>query len=71
MLHVFVSFRIKCLTLPPSLSIQLCLSKIIRLDGLLAQLGFSPNGPTSLHVDNTNAVHITAKHVYRERTKHF
>jgi hypothetical protein len=40
------------------------------LGGLLAELGFSPSGPTSLHVDNTSVIHISANPIFHERTKH-
>uniref|UniRef100_A0A2N9IH78 Integrase catalytic domain-containing protein n=1 Tax=Fagus sylvatica TaxID=28930 RepID=A0A2N9IH78_FAGSY len=48
---------------------QAC-AEILWLRGLLTELGFSPRGPTSLHADNTSAIHISANPIFHERTKH-
>ena len=48
---------------------QAC-AEIHWLRGLLVELGFSPSGPTSLHVDNTSVIHISANPIFHERTKH-
>ena len=45
-------------------------SKIMRLRGLLSELGFPPIDPTPLHGDNTSVIQIAANPVYHERTKH-
>ncbi|KAM0952651.1 putative RNA-directed DNA polymerase [Dioscorea sansibarensis] len=45
-------------------------SEIIRLHGLLTELGFSKIQPTPLHADNTSAIQIAANPVYHECTKH-
>ncbi|KAF5469137.1 hypothetical protein F2P56_013232 [Juglans regia] len=51
-------------------AMSLTCSRIIWLQGLLAELDFSETDPTPLHADNTCAILITANPVYHERTKH-
>jgi hypothetical protein len=45
-------------------------AEIYWLQGLLAELGFSPCGPTSLYVDNTSVILILVNPISHERTKH-
>ena len=51
-------------------SMSFACSKIIWLQGLLSELGYSQATPTPLYADNTSAIQIAANLVYHERTKH-
>jgi len=45
-------------------------AEIYWLQWLLAELGFSPCGPTSLYMDNTSAIHILVNLISHEHSKH-
>ena len=45
-------------------------SEIVRLRGLLEELGFPQTTSTHLHANNTSAIQIATNPVFHERTKH-
>ena len=43
--------------------------EVVRLCGLLAEIGFAQSHPSPLHDDNTSAFQIATNIVFHERTK--